>query len=461
MNRISDVTRDGFLRFETNTRNVGNGDFVLANATAFGHLFQVGDGDAARRFGEDAFALGQQLDALNDFFVGNGVNGATSFFGDALGIDTVRRIANRQRFGDGVRANRSDEILLLAERLSHRGTPIGLSARDFDRLAVDETQIHPLVEALVDFGEHGARRNRDNDMVGRLPAELLGDFVGEGLGTFRVERTQVHVDESPVIFVDALLVAVDSVGNLGAQSVHLIVVAFDGDDVGVIDERVHHFARFEVGGDEHVTVHTRASGMSRHRVGEVARRGTRGSGEPELDGAAECGGDDAIFEAPRRVGRVVLDVQIADSESAREIATFDKRCETGVQVDLWGTFDGQEILIAPHREGAARNFLARGLVGDGVVVVSDFEWAKTQFTNVFGRDFVFGAALFTFEAQKPRGAWLDGRVTVGNGMRRFQDSRLCQSVFLSSQYRLARAAQTKVPFPVPSAKVGTFELERK
>ena len=68
-------------------------------------------------------------------------------------------------------------------------------------------------------------------MLREAPAKVLGDFKAECLGAFRVEGTQVDVDEAPAIFER----------HLRTQSIHFVVGAGDADDLGAVDAGAEDF----------------------------------------------------------------------------------------------------------------------------------------------------------------------------------------------------------------------------
>ena len=112
-------------------------------------------------------------------------------------------MAVRERLRDGVAAGR-------------------LGAVERGELALDQTDVEPLLEAAADLREQGPRCDRADDPVGEPPAELLGDLVGERLRALRVVGAEVDVDERPA----ALL------RQLGAEAVDVVVVAVDADERG-------------------------------------------------------------------------------------------------------------------------------------------------------------------------------------------------------------------------------------
>ena len=151
---------------------------------------------------------------------------------------------------------------------------------------------------------------------GKCPAELLGNFEAVGLRALRVIAAQVDVREAPAVLL----------GNLRAQPIHIVVVAFDGDDLRVVDAGAEHLAGFEIVRDEDVALQPEACRMGRHAVGQVAGRRAAKHLEAQLDGARRGDGDDAILVRERRmIDRVVFQVQLADAELLGEAVGFDER----------------------------------------------------------------------------------------------------------------------------------------
>ena len=75
-----------------------------------------------------------------------------------------------------------------------------------------------------------------DDVVGRLPAELLGGLERERLRALGVVRAHVDVHERPLVHA----------GELGAQAVDVVVVAVDRDDVAAVDRGGDDLALLEV-----------------------------------------------------------------------------------------------------------------------------------------------------------------------------------------------------------------------
>ena len=149
------------------------------------------------------------------------------------------------------------------------------------------------------------RRDRDHDLVGQPPAELLGDLVAQRLGALGVERADVDVDERP-----ALLLA----GDLGGELVDVVVVAVDGDQRLGEDRGVDLLGLLEVARDEHHGLDAGAGAGGGDGVREVAGRRAGEDLGAELAGGAQRAGDDPVLEGVGGVGRVVLHPQVGDAE---------------------------------------------------------------------------------------------------------------------------------------------------
>ena len=76
------------------------------------------------------------------------------------------------------------------------------------------------------------------------------------------------------------------VRNLRAQPVHVVVVAFDSDNVRLIDRRAEYLGRLEVIWNEDVTGEPEPRGVCRHAAREIPRGCAAEHREPELDGTA-------------------------------------------------------------------------------------------------------------------------------------------------------------------------------
>ena len=146
----------------------------------------------------------------------------------------------------------------------------------------------------------------------------------ERLRALGVVGAQVHVHERPRMLA----------GELGAEPVDVVVVAVDRDQVGAVDAGREDLLLLEVGGHEHVGLEARGSGVGGDGVGEVAGGGAGDHLVAELLGLRDGDVDDAVLEGVRRVGGVVLDVDLADAEPLGEPLGPDQRREAGVERGL-------------------------------------------------------------------------------------------------------------------------------
>ena len=255
-------------------------------------LLQHADGGAAGGLGEDALGAGQQQDALAHLVVADVLDRAAGAAADVEHVDAVGRVADREALGDGVGLDRADRVDagLVGDR--DRRAAGGLGAEDLVGLVLDQAERDQLLEGLVDLGQLRAGRDRDDDLVGQPPAELLGDLVAERLGALGVVGAHVDVDERP-----ALLLA----GDLRGEPVDVVVVAVDRDQRVGVDGRVDLLGLLEVARDEDDRLDAGAGAGRGDGVGEVAGRGAGEDLGVELAGRAQRAGDDAVLEG---VGRV-------------------------------------------------------------------------------------------------------------------------------------------------------------
>src|SRR5438067_119577 len=60
--------------------------------------------------------------------------------------------------------------------------------------------------------------------------------------------------------------------DLRAETIHVVVIAVDGDDVGTVDRGAEDLVRLEIVRDEDVARQPEPRGVRRHAVGEIPRR---------------------------------------------------------------------------------------------------------------------------------------------------------------------------------------------
>ncbi len=280
------------------------------------------------------------------------------------GGGTVVGIADGERAGDGVGALGNDVVSSLLDGDGDGRAAGGLGSEEADRLFFDEAEVDELVEGLANFADERAASHGDDDVVGETPAELLGDLVAYGLGAFGVVGAEVDVDEAPGVLV----------GDLGAETVDVVVVAVDADETRTVDLGVEDFGWLEVGRNEDAGLEAEAGGLGGDGVGEVAGGGAADGLEAELLRVGQGDGDDAIFEAEGwEADGVVLDVEVGGADAFAEVLCADERGEAYGEVGLEAVGDGEERGVAPDVSWAGGDVFAGEDAADGFEVVDDFE----------------------------------------------------------------------------------------
>ena len=100
------------------------------------------------------------------------------------------------------------------------------------------------LKALGEFRQDRPARGCDDDMFGQPPAELFGDFEAMGLGALGVIGPQIDVDKGPAVFV----------ADFAAESIDVIVVAFDGDGFWSVNGGADDLSLFQAVGDKNIAV---------------------------------------------------------------------------------------------------------------------------------------------------------------------------------------------------------------
>ncbi len=144
--------------------------------------------------------------------------------------------------------------------------PCGLGAADPVGLLLDRADRDQLTERPVDLREQSAPHAiGHHHVVGQTPAELLGGLEPERLGALGVVGAHVHVHERPW----------QCLGDLAAETVHLVVVALDRDDLGAVGLGREDLRSLEVLGHEDVALDAGLRRVGGGGVRQVAGRGAR------------------------------------------------------------------------------------------------------------------------------------------------------------------------------------------
>ena len=188
---------------------------------------------AAGRLGEDPFGLRDQLHGIENLAVGGHRAGSAaradrlSTWKPSAGLPiAIERAMVFGLTGSGNSRPSSSALMTGAQ-------PAACAAWIAGRSPLDQPDFLQLAERARDARQQRAAGHRRDDVLREFPAELLGDFEAVGLRAFRVVAAQVDVRKPPAVFFR----------NLRAQPVHIVVVAFDGDDLRVVDAGAENLAR--------------------------------------------------------------------------------------------------------------------------------------------------------------------------------------------------------------------------
>ena len=205
-------------------------------------------------------------------------------------------------------------------------------------------------------------------MIGRAPAELLGDLEAEGARALGVVGPHVDVDEGPRL----------GLRHLRAEPVHVVVGALDHHERRVVDAAADDLALLEVVRDEDDRLHPGAGAVRGDGVREVAGAGAGDAGVAELARLRDRDGDDAVLERPRRVDGVVLDPEPLEAERRRQVVGAQQRREARPEVHAVLRLGRQQVGVAPQRGRPGGDGLAGDRGGDALVVIGDLEGAETE-----------------------------------------------------------------------------------
>ncbi len=189
-------------------------------------------------------------------------------------------------------------------------------------MRLHEARLDELCETLGDLHQLRPGGDRHDDVIRELPVELLGDLEGECFGAFGVVGAQVDVHKGPVRVLPR---------QLGAQPVDVVVVAVDPQETAAEDRRREHLDGLEIVRDEDDGLHPETGGMGGNRVRQVAGGGAGGYPETQLPRLGEGDGDDAVFEGAGGVSRVVLQVELPESQLGGETIGFHEWREAGIE----------------------------------------------------------------------------------------------------------------------------------
>ena len=295
------------------------------------------------------------------------------------------RIA-RHADGDGV----SEGVLLhrLPGLILRDGAVDGVAALrlrgDQARQLVDKADSVEVLETLPHARDGAAVADGDGEVVGHLPAELLGDLERDSLLALGEVGVDGGVAVVPAPLVDGLL------GKLEG----LLIVALHGNDVRTEGHQLRDLALGGAGGNEDEGLETRGGGVARERAGRIAggRAGDDLRARLLRLGDRHSGG--TVLEGRGGVLAVVLHPQLLEAEELRKTVLLIERAPAHAQRRVGrGLLHGQQLAVAPHRVRAALELFLGEIGLDVIVIVDDVEDTAALAVGEVGHGLVFLAAL--------------------------------------------------------------------
>jgi hypothetical protein len=81
------------------------------------------------------------------------------------------------------------------------------------------------------------------------------------------------------------------------------------------------------------------------------------------------------------VDRIVLDVELANTQPLRQSIGANERRESGIQAGSWFLFYWEQLAVPPHVPRSRLDGRAIDDLGDGLVVPGDLEGTQTLIAN--------------------------------------------------------------------------------
>src|SRR4030042_887890 len=108
----------------------------------------------------------------------------------------------------------------------------------------DKPQHGHLPQPLPYSVKEQPRSSRSDYAVGCAPAELLRNLVTQSLAALRIVRSEVNVDESPVVLGY----------QLTAESIDIVIASLYCYQCRIINRGADHLALLYIGRGEHITL---------------------------------------------------------------------------------------------------------------------------------------------------------------------------------------------------------------
>jgi hypothetical protein len=145
---------DGFQGLAAVAGHADDDGFIARDSTLIDEFLRDGDGRAAGGLGEDAFRLREQSDRRYDFCVRDGFAPAAALANGLEYVEAVGGIPDRDRFRDGVRFYRFDQVAFAMQRADDGGTARSLRRVDLRRRVFYEAYLDQFLESLGDFRQN-------------------------------------------------------------------------------------------------------------------------------------------------------------------------------------------------------------------------------------------------------------------------------------------------------------------
>src|SRR5262245_560247 len=169
-------------RFQTITSNGENCEIRLLDPALCDQLLSHRHGHAAGRLRKYAFGLRQQLNARHDFLIRTVFRPSAGFGDQTRSEVAVGGVSDRERLCNRIRFHRANLAAAALDGIDDRiATRCLRAVQPSLRRFADESQALKFLKAFMNLADHRPAGHRHDDGVGRLPAQLFGDFIAYGL----------------------------------------------------------------------------------------------------------------------------------------------------------------------------------------------------------------------------------------------------------------------------------------
>ena len=264
--------------------------FVRLHEALPQQFLQAGQSDGGSGFTANAFRADFGF-GLRDFDFAHLLTGAAGGLKNLYSFFPRSRVADADRRGASLGLH-ADQVLAtsLAQSAHQRVGALRLNHGQL-RQTRNQSEIEHFQQRLADRGTVAEVAAGHDDVVGRLPVELLQQFEGESFLSFEAERVdgvQLVDGGAPHEFLQQAEAAVEVGAQLAGE--------------GAVVERLGEFAPGDFAfGHEHQAAHAAARGIGGHGCRRVAGGS---AGHPAVSGLAGEGGGDGHAGVLERAGGV-------------------------------------------------------------------------------------------------------------------------------------------------------------